>query len=258
MKKSIILILVALALGTSAQPNASTAGLSTQTLMQQGNDAYAKGDFAAAAQAYTAILNAGYQSADLYYNLGNAYYRQEEYGLAILNYERALRLKPNFRDAKQNLDLVNSKTEDQITALPEIFLAQWAHSVVAWFSPTGWRICTLILLAILAALLVVFILSRDYAWRKGTLAGGIATLVVLLLCVTCTISASVHYNRHNQAIVTAPMTVVKSSPEEKSVDKLVLHEGTKVAIDETLGDWHKIHIADGNTGWLQTTDITII
>ena len=250
MKKTLILLLLATALNAAAQ--------TPQQLMQRGNDAYAKGDFVAAAQAYNAVLDAGYESADLYYNLGNVYYRQEEYGLSILNYERALRLKPNFRDAKQNLDLADSKTEDQIAALPEIFLAQWAHSVVAWFSPTGWRICTLILLTLLGTAVVLFLLSRDYAWRKGSLIGGIVTLVFLLLCIACTISASVRYNRHNQAIVTAPMAVVKSSPEENSIDKLVLHEGTKVNIEETLGEWHKIQIADGNNGWLQTDEVTII
>ena len=250
MKKTLILLLLATALNAAAQ--------TPQQLMQRGNDAYAKGDFVAAAQAYNAVLDSGYESADLYYNLGNVYYRQEEYGLSILNYERALRLKPNFRDAKQNLDLADSKTEDQIAALPEIFLAQWAHSVVAWFSPTGWRICTLILLTLLGTAVVIFLLSRDYAWRKGALIGGIVTLVFLLLCIACTISASVRYNRHNQAIVTAPMAVVKSSPEENSIDKLVLHEGTKVNIEETLGEWHKIQIADGNNGWLQTDEVTII
>ena len=250
MKKTLILLLLATALNAAAQ--------TPQQLMQRGNDAYAKGDFVAAAQAYNAVLDAGYESADLYYNLGNVYYRQEEYGLSILNYERALRLKPNFRDAKQNLDLADSKTEDQIAALPEIFLAQWAHSVVTWFSPTGWRICILILLAILGTAVVLFLLSRDYAWRKGALIGGIVTLVFLILCIACTISASVRYNRHNQAIVTAPMAVVKSSPEENSIDKLVLHEGTKVNIEETLGEWHKIQIADGNNGWLQTDEVTII
>ena len=250
MKKTIILLLLATAISAAAQ--------TPQALMQQGNEAYTKGDFAAAVQAYNAVLDAGYQSADLYYNLGNAHYRLEEYGLSILNYERALRLRPNFRDAKENLDLVDSKTEDNISQLPEIFLVQWAHNVVAWFSPTGWRVCTLILLAILGALVVLFLLSRDYSWRKGALIGGIATLVLLLLCIACTISSTVRYNRHNQAIVTVPMAVVKSSPEENSVDKLSLHEGTKVGIDETLGEWHKIHISDGNSGWLTATDVTII
>jgi tetratricopeptide (TPR) repeat protein len=250
MKKTIILLLLATAISAAAQ--------TPQALMQQGNEAYTKGDFAAAVQAYNAVLDAGYQSADLYYNLGNAHYRLEEYGLSILNYERALRLRPNFRDAKENLDLVDSKTEDNISQLPEIFLVQWAHSVVAWFSPTGWRILLLCLLALLGGLTVFFVLSSQYSSRKGALIGISVTAVLLLLCLACTIASSVRYNRHNQAIVTSPMAVVKSSPEDKSVDKLILHEGTKVNIEETLGSWHKIQIADGNTGWMNQSDITVI
>lgn len=251
MKKHIAAILVlTLSLAAAAQ--------TPQQHMQLGNDAYAKSDFPAAAAHYQAILDAGYQSADLYYNLGNAYYRQEEYGLAILNYERALRLKPNFTDARQNLDLANTKTEDEIPPLPEIFLVQWAHSVVAWFSPTGWRIILLCLFALLGTLTVLLLLSESYSWRKGALVGGIATLILLALTLACAIASSRQYNRHDKAIVTSPMAVVKSSPEPASVDKLILHEGTKVNIEETLGEWHKVHIADGNTGWLPQSEVTII
>ena len=143
MKKILAAILILTAIGASAQ--------TPQELMLRANNAYSQGHFAEAVDCYNAVLNAGYQSADLYYNLGNAHYRLDEYGLAILNYERALRLKPNFRDARQNLDLANSKTEEEIPPLPEIFLAQWAHKVVSWFSPTGWRILFLCLGAALLA-----------------------------------------------------------------------------------------------------------
>ena len=250
MKKILILILLAMAVSATAQ--------TPEQLMLQGNDAYAKADYPAAIQHYNAVLHAGQQSADLYYNLGNAHYRQEEYGLAILNYERALRLNPRFTEARENLDLANTKTEDEIAPLPEIFLLQWAHNVVAWFSPTGWRIIFLCLLAVLGALTALFVLRDDYLWRKWTLIGGSVTAVLLLLSLACTISSSVRYNRHDGAIVTVPMAVVKSSPESGSVDKLILHEGTKVKIDETVGDWHKVRIADGNTGWLPQAEITII
>ncbi len=251
MKRYITAILIlAFALTAAAQ--------TPQQLMQLGNDAYSKADFATAVRQYQAVLDAGYQSADLYYNLGNAYFRQEEYGLAILNYERALRLKPNFTDARQNLDLANTKTEDEIAALPEIFLAHWAHSMVAWFSPSGWRILFLCLLAILGTLTAVLLLSSSYRLRKGSLISGIIVLILLLICLACTIASSHRYNCHDKAIVTAPVAVVKSSPETNSVDKLLLHEGTKVDIEETLGEWHKIHIADGNTGWLPQSEVTII
>ena len=129
---------------------------------------------------------------------------------------------------------------------------------MTWFSPTGWRILLLCLLALLGGLTVFFVLSSQYSSRKGALIGISVTAVLLLLCLACTIASSVRYNRHNQAIVTSPMAVVKSSPEDKSVDKLILHEGTKVNIEETLGSWHKIQIADGNSGWMNQSDITVI
>ncbi len=229
-----------------------------QQLMQQGNEAYSKGDYAAAAEAYNAILDTGQHSSDLYYNLGNAYYRQDELGLAILNYERALRINPHFRDARQNLELAYSKTEDQIDTLPQIFLVKWAQSVVAWFSPNGWLVVLLLLTALLGAFVAIFFVSRDYAWRKRSLLIGLLVSLLLLLAVGCTIASHVRYNRHDKAIITSPMIVMKGSPEAHSIDKMILHEGTPVNIDETLGDWHKIHIADGTTGWVESSDITII
>ena len=159
MKKIAILILLAL--------TASTALAQTpQQLMLKGNEAYSHGDYEAAADAYEVILATGLQSAELYYNLGNAYYRQEELGQAILNYERALRLNPHFRDARENLDLCYSKTEDGIESLPQIFLVQWAQAIVNWFSPTGWLVAIIILFALLGALVVIFFVSSDYDWRK--------------------------------------------------------------------------------------------
>ncbi len=229
-----------------------------QELLQQGNRAYGKGNYAQAAQSYNAVLETGYASAELYYNLGNTYYRLQQYGLAILNYERALRLKPNFSDARQNLQLANSHTEDEILQLPELFIVRWAHTMVSWLSPTAWRVVLLAMLTVLAALVVAVFLCRDYHRRKQSLVGCIVVVVLLAITLACTIASTVRAQKHNQAIVTVPMLVVKSSPEEGSVDKLILHEGTKVGIDENLGDWFKIHIADGNTGWVSEKEVTVI
>lgn len=250
MKKILSIILLSWTVTAMAQ--------SPRELMSQGNVAFQKSDFVTAAKCYGKILEAGYANADVYYNLGNAYYRQDEFGQAILNYERALRLKPNFRDAQENLDLANSKIEDEIKALPELFIVTWARNITTWFSHTGWRIVILCLLALLGAAVAIFVLSRDYLWRKGALIGGIAVTGLLLIAIACSIATGVRQNSHNKAIVTSPLVVVKSSPESNSVDKLILHEGTKVDVEETLGDWHKIHIADGNTGWLTDADITVI
>ncbi len=250
MKRILTILFLSLATSLHAQDPAA--------LMKQGNEAFKNADYTQAASSYEAILNAGYENADLYYNLGNAYYRLEEFGQAVLNYERALRLKPNFRDARQNLELVQSKTEDQITPLPEFFLAKWAKSFIGWFSPAGWRVVLLIILALLGALLVFFFLCNDYRWRKNSLIGSILATCLLLIAIAAAIASSASFNHHDKAVVTEPMIVVKGSPETSSIDKLVLHEGTELDIEETLGDWHKVRIADGNTGWVQSDEITII
>ena len=251
MKKLISILFVILATGTSMSQ-------SLPQLMQKGNEAYGKGDYEAAAKAYNNILSSGQHSAELYYNLGNAYYRQDEMGQAILNYERALRLKPHFTDARQNLELAYSKTEDKIDELPQLFLAGWAHAVVNWFSPNGWLVMLLVLTALLALLVVFFFVGTDYVWRKRSLLVGLLLCFTLLLATACTVASHVQYNRHDKAIITNPMIVMKGSPEAGGIDKMVLHEGTKVTVDETLGSWHKVHIADGTSGWVESSDVTII
>lgn len=223
--------------------------------LSQGNEAYKRGDYQAAIDAYTAILNAGYENADLYYNLGNAYYRTDQYGYAILNYERALRLKPNFSEAKQNLALANARTEDKISPLPEFLLARWYHALVRAFSPSGWLGVLLLLAVLCASAAILLRFGQSYGLRKFALIALIVMGILLLLSLCCTASSIYSYNRHNRAVVTQPMVVVKGSPDVSGVDKLILHDGATLTIDESLDGWHKIHLADGNTGWLPATEI---
>lgn len=231
---------------------------SPEQLMQQGNEAYSAGDYESAVEAYEHTLAAGYTSAELYYNLGNSYYRLEELGLAILNYERALRLKPNDRDTRENLNLANSKTQDQIASLPQFFVARWYQQMVQWFTPKGWRIAVLILLALLGACVATFFLSRQYNLRKATLLGTICVTLLMALAIGCSCSAAKAYREHRSAIVVKPLIVVKAAPETNSVDKLMLHEGAKVNTSEEMGGWVRIHLADGNNGWVEQSDIESI
>lgn len=226
--------------------------------MLQGNAAYRNAHYQAAVKAYTEVLDDGFVSADLYYNLGNAYYRLDELGQAILYYERALRLRPNFRDARENLELAQSKTEDRISPLPELFIVQWARAVVNLFSTTGWRIVLLLFLLITGAAVVCFFVGNNYRLRKASLIGGSITLVLTLLCIVCCISSIRYANAHDSAIVTQPLAVIKSSPEQEGMDKYVLHEGTRLKLNEEVGDWYKVTLPDGNSGWAEATDITVI
>ena len=191
--------------------------LTAQEAAPTADDLYRMDDYQGAIAAYEDILAGGKTSADLHYNLGNAYYRDGQLGKAILNYERALRLKPNMTDAKENLALANARTADRITTLPQMFIVRWWNSLTTAITPHGWAV----------------------------------SLLFLLLASALLISATRTYNAHPYAIITDQAVTLKASPDNKSIDKMILHEGTKVKILDDLTGWYKISIADGTNGWCQ-------
>ena len=222
---------------------------------QHADSLYRLKDYQGAAAGYEAVISHRFASADLYYNLGNCYYRTGHLGLAILNYERALRLKPTFTDASQNLQLANSHISDRITLLPRLFVVEWYEGLVTHLSPSTWRLLVVILFAIACAAAVVIILSHRIPLRKTALALLIADGILLFLALLLLFASTARFNSRSQAIVIQPSIAVKSSPELQSVDKLILHEGTKVSISESLAGWHKITLADGTSGWCQQENI---
>ena len=222
---------------------------------ESGDDAYRKGDYETAVERYEAVLATGYASADLYYNLGNAYYRTHQMGLAILNYERALRLEPSMSDARENLALAESKTVDRITPLPKLFIVRWVDVLCTHITPAAWRVVWLVLLALVCLSVATMRLAPRRSLRKSGFIVGMIGILLLVVVTLLLISSTRRYNAHSQAVVLQPAITVKSSPEVQSTDKLVLHEGTKLTVSDSLEGWYKITIADGTTGWCRTADI---
>ena len=221
----------------------------------EGDEMYRQANYEQAIENYNAVLDVGYTSAELYYNLGNAYYRTGQMAPAILNYSRALRLKPTMSDAKENLALAQSHTVDRITVMPKFFLVRWIDTLCTVISPAAWRLIILILFALVAVAFVAFRLGSLLPVRKAGLIVGIIMTVLLLLSVLFLLRSTHHYNARSEAVVMAQSLTVKGSPEVQSVDKLILHEGTTVTISDSLAGWYKITIADGTTGWCTTDDI---
>lgn len=228
------------------------------SLFAQGNKAYQQENYAQAANHYEAILAGGVESAEVYYNLGNCYYREGELGKSLLNYERAKRLAPNDNEIQENLDFVYSKTDDHIKVMPQIFFVRWCHNLNGALPLRGWINFCIIMMVLTCASVIVFALSREYQWRKSSLI--VSFIMIFLLLLTGTNAAfSAHTSSNdNEAIVMSPISVAKSSPDNNSVDKFVLHEGTKVRVDDAVDGWTKIRIADGTRGWIATADITVI
>ena len=225
--------------------------LSPFTSQAQGDEAYRRGDYNEAIAQYEAVLADGLTSADLYYNLGNAYYRTNQMGAAILNYERALRLKPAMSDARENLALAESKTVDRITVLPKLFVVRWVDTLCTHITPVVWRVVWLVLLALVALAVITMRLGARRGLRKAGLIVGMLSLLLLVVATLLLLDATRRYNAHSEAIVMEPAITVKSSPEAQSADKLILHEGTKLTITDSLAGWYKVIIADGTTGWCQ-------
>lgn len=245
MKKLLpILAFLLFAIAASATPDEQKARF------QQANKAYENGDYEQAAELYDAIVADGYDSWELRYNLGNTHYRLDNIGPSILNYERALRMAPGKKVVKDNLALARSHTTDNIEQLPGLFLKEWATAVANAMPLRGWLTLTLTLALLCFASVSIFLIAKEYRIRKTIFIVGIALLAITLLS-TLNAAISVHNaTKDNEAIIMSPLVVVKGSPDAKSVDKFVLHEGTKVTIGDIQDNWWQIEIADGKNGWI--------
>lgn len=232
---------------------ASAAG--TGEIWNQANEAYAAENWQQALDAYKQIEESGYESADLCFNAGNAYFKMGDNAHAILYYEKALKLDPGHPDATNNLAVANQFTLDKIEAVPEFILASKVRSVGYVFSADGWAILSLGFVVLCALLLLIFKMAHNGRNRKTAF---ILAAVALLFAITSfifSISLKNSAVEADCAIVMTPVSSVKSSPSNGGNAIFVLHEGTKVKLLDQVGEWTRIEIADGRQGWLQSTTI---
>ena len=231
---------------------------SVQEAFQQGCQSYEAGQYDDAVALWSGLTENGWQSSALYYNLGNAYFRTDELGRAILCYERALRFSPSDVDIKENLAFAYSRTDDHIDVMPQLFLSRWWGAIVGAMSARSWFAVCVVLACCVCAVAVVCVLSKRYAMRKWSLVSTVVLLGLWLSTMAITISGVKRGTSRSAAIVLVPMSVVKSAPQDDSVDKFMLHEGTRVEVLGDIGGWNKVRISDGNTGWMPTSDIEVI
>ncbi|MBO4719159.1 MAG: BatD family protein [Prevotella sp.] len=222
------------------------------------DSAYVRGEYQQAIKDYEALLKQG-ASADLYYNLGNAYYRTENITRAVLNYERALLLSPGDRDIRFNLQMARSKTIDKVTPEQDMFFVTWYRSLVNLTSVDGWADIALISLALAIVLALLYLFSERIWLRKVGFFGAIILIVFFLLSNVFAHQQKDLLVHRRGAIVTAPAVTVKSTPAKQGTDLFILHEGTKVTItDGSMKDWKGIRLADGKEGWIETQQIELI
>lgn len=258
MKRTIIsltIILISSAVALAAQ----------MTKAQQADSAYNKESYNEAVTLYLESIEQDGISSDIYYNLGNAYYRAGQLGKAIISYERALAVDPSNSEARTNLDFVRTRIVD----IPEddsSFLSNLHKDISALMTPNGWAVMAFVLFIILLSTVALYIFSSNVRMRKTGFFGGIVVLFLFVYTVIVASQTASAIDTHDRAIVTVPTTVLSSAPRSSrsKTEKVVpIHEGTKVRIidslstpdDPEVGKWYDVKINNSTRAWLNAADV---
>jgi len=226
--------------------------------LNKANSHYSEGQFEQAIQLYEEILSTGVENGELYFNLGNAYYKFGELPSAILNYERARLLKPQDNDIKYNLELAYTQTTDKIETKGTFFLTQWVSSIRNKATSDFWTLLGIGCFVLTLLFAGFFMYSNSVVMKKA----GFYLAIIMVISTSITLSFAYKQKdklvNRTHAIVFSPSVTVKSSPDVSGTEIFILHEGTKVKVIGTLGNWKEIELANGYIGWIEMETITMI
>jgi len=223
--------------------------------IKEAESAYTQENYTQAIELYEGILKIYGDSHEIFYNLGNAYFKAGKIAPAILNYERALLMNPGDKDIRFNLEIAKLKKVDRIDPLGEFFVVQWFRTVQNLLDVDTWASIGIACFILLIGCLFLFFFSKWMRLRKT----GFYLGIILLCIVICSNIFSLNQQKatvdRKGAIIFAPTVTIKSSPDASGTDLVVLHEGTKVFIKNALGEWYEIELEDGNVGWISQKDL---
>lgn len=225
----------------------------------EADKAYQENDFKGAIEKYEAILNGGQESADVYYNLGNSYYKDKNLAKAILNYERALLLSPGDEDIIYNLEMAKSKTIDNVTPKSEIFIITWINSIRDLMGESSWSVFAISCFIVFLLGMSAYIFGGKIIIKKTGFSFAVIFLFFTIVANLFADSQKEKLLNRSGAIVMQPSVTVKSTPDDSGTDLFVLHEGTKVYInDNSMKGWKEVSLEDGSRGWLPIESIEVI
>ena len=229
------------------------------SLWNQAVKDYTEENYQEALAGFTALEADGYVSRELYYNIGNCYYKLgNSLGQSILYYERALKLDPSYEDAQVNLAIAREYTLDRIDEVPEFILLTWIKAFRDTVSSDAWAWIALALFLVTAVMVLLFRFGGSPALRKTAFALAVAALLMTIISAVFAFNLRSALESDGEAVVTVPVSSVKSSPGSTDQSLFILHEGTKVAVMDSLGEWYRIELSDGRQGWLEAEDVEII
>ena len=224
-------------------------------LFHEANLAYQKQDYAKSISLYEELTKNGNLSAEVYFNLGNSYFKEGNVPKAIINYERAKKLAPDDEDIAFNLKIASLKVVYRIDNVPEVFYKRWIRNIATVLPSNTWSIVFVIMIWLVFLSAGFYVISNRSSLKKVSF---ISCIILSIFAVTTYLMSARSYsisNLEEQAIIISSSVYVKSSPDEKGNDLFILHEGTKVEVLEPFEGWKKIRIANGTIGWLKLNEI---
>jgi tetratricopeptide (TPR) repeat protein len=217
---------------------------------KKGTEFYSAGNYREALAQWASLYNTGYRSASLEYNIGNAFFKLNNIPGAILYYERALLLKPADEDIIYNLQIARTMVVDKFETIPELFFVNWFNFLSLSLSTNTWAYISLFSFILLLLFFSLYIYSSRYRNKVTGFWAAVFMLIISVSSVTFALrNRTLVYNNHG-AIIFSPLVNGKSSPDSSGNDLFVLHEGTKVTIEDEVGEWYEIRLSDGNKGWV--------
>ncbi len=224
-------------------------------LFGKGNTLYNQGKYTEAIDAYKTILDTKNHSAELYYNLGNAYYKLNEVAPSIYYYEKALQLAPNDADIKNNLAFAKNMTIDAIDTIPEGGISKFIKSTTNYMTFDGWAKTSIALVLCFVILFLIYYFAYSTLNKRLAFIGSMISLSLLAIVLTLAFHKFNLDKSNKPAIVFSQESKVKAEPNLRSEEAFILHEGTKVQVLDTVKSWKKIKLPDGKTGWIPKEDI---
>lgn len=229
-----------------------------EVLFDSATKAYNEGNYLEAIDNYHEILKSGQHSAEVYFNLGNSYYKANKIGPSIYYYEKALLLDPNDAEIVSNLSFAQNMTIDSIEPMPQTSISRMVASVKNILTFDQWAYTAVIFMFLFVLLYLAFYFFR-FADKKRI--AFIASMTCLFATAISILFGVIQYQDFTQtqpAIIFASETSVKEEPNNRSNTIFNLHEGSKVFVEEELNDWNKIRLADGKNGWIPATDLRVL
>ena len=232
-----------------------TSFVFAQSGFEKGNVLYQKGQYEQAIQAYESVLDSRQQSADLYFNLGNCYYKLNKVAPSIYYYEKALVLHPEDTDIANNLKFAQKLTIDEVKEVPKVGFAKLLHDFTGMYHYNTWAWISIVFGLMFLGFFIGYYFSLAAVLKRIFFFGMFVWVLFLLVSVGAAIFERNHFVTDRPAIVFAEVTEVKSEPQKASPATFILHEGTKVFVKEILGKWKKIELTDGTEGWIESGTI---